>query len=332
MNTPLFPVAIYASQLNAFKAKAELLSSSISEALSIKKLSAFKRNDYLSIALGYKGHPDLLQSTKFRKDSDTGKQLLIFSNEAIRQSITKVFCEKLNLTNTEIVLECCDNLGYIESIDSIPATDISDLKYSIEDDKNAITGNTYSNAFMYLDELDNSPKAIIERQSLAKFLTEQEVKNSPKSSSINIVIDLSEIPSALSNVIYEHQQLLKLQHKVVLEARSHNVEFKILEPKTTFGKNEQWKIRASIDTWSKIDPTSNILNIWNEFKVWLLSFYSTDRIYVSERINSHRMSVSTIQFSADNPIEHQLSKLSKIEDTHLFSLLAEQKGKYSHIF
>lgn len=103
MNTPLFPVAIYPSQLDAFKTKAELLSTSISETFSIKKLSAFKRNDYLSIALGYKGHPDLVESSKFRVSSDEEQQLLIFSNEAIKKSIAEVFSAKLDgITDRQI--------------------------------------------------------------------------------------------------------------------------------------------------------------------------------------------------------------------------------------
>jgi len=110
MNSPLSAMSIYKSQLSAFKTKAKLLSTSIAETLSIKELSAFKRNDYLAIAIGYKGYPDLIESCKFRSSSDAGQLLLIFSNESIRNSIAEVFSSKISDVSVSDVLLVCENL------------------------------------------------------------------------------------------------------------------------------------------------------------------------------------------------------------------------------
>lgn len=77
-----------------------------------------------------------------------------------------------------------------------------------------------------------------------------------------------------------------------------------------------------IDTWSELEPTCDLLTLWSEFKEWLLSFYATDRIHVSERIASHRWGTQVMQFYVNNPIEHQLSQLTKLEDIALFNLLS----------
>jgi hypothetical protein len=320
MNTPLFPVAIYPSQLDAFKTKAELLSTSISEALSIKKLSAFKRNDYLAIALGYKGHPDLVESSKFRVSSDKEQQLLIFSNEAIRQSIAEVFSNKLpNVTSTNVLL-ICEDLEKSE-LGSLVLTDTRKILEGSLVDKPELS-NTDINPMLFFDEVGNSPEAIEQRQGAAKFFTEQDIKNTPKKPNINIVINLSEVPLSIGEEFYDHRQWLKFESEVKLRNRQHNIIFKFLEPKTKNGVKEDWQIQTSIDTWSEIEPTSNLLTVWNEFKDWLMSFFSTERIHVTERIGSHRWKTPVIQFHVSNPIEHQLSKLTKLEDITFFKLLS----------
>ena len=330
MNTPLFPVAIYPSQLHAFKTKAELLSTSISAALSINKLSAFKRNDYLAIALGYKGHPDLVESSKFRVSSDKEQQLLIFSNEAIKQSIAEVFSCKIPDTTINDILLACEHLEKSE-LGSLVLTETRKmLKGSLLDKPELPKADI--NPMLFFDEVGNSPEAIKERQGAAKFFTEQEVKNTPKKSNINIVIDLSEVPLSIGEEFYDHRQWLKFESEVKLRNRYHNVIFKFLDPKTKGGEKDKWKIRASIDTWSEIEASSNLLVIWNEFKDWLMSFFATERIHVTERINSHRWITPVIQFHVSNPVEHQLSKLSKLEDITLFNLLAIRKGQYGEIF
>jgi hypothetical protein len=318
MNNSLFPVAIYPSQLDAFKTKAELLSTSISKALSIKKLSAFKRNDYLAIALGYKGHPDLIESSKFRVSSDTEQQLLMFSNEAIRQSIAEVFSSKLpNITANDVLLVCVE----LEKSE-LGSLVLSDTRKMLEGGLVDKPSKADINPMLFFDEVGNSPEAIEQRQGAAKFLTEQDIKNTPKKSNINIAINLSEVPISISEEFYDHRQWLKFESEVKLRNRHHNVIFTFNEPKIKNSIKEQWQIRASIDTWSEIVPTSNLLTIWNEFKDWLMSFFATERIHVTERINSHRWITPVVQFHVANPIEHQRSKLTKLEDITFFNLLS----------
>jgi hypothetical protein len=110
------------------------------------------------------------------------------------------------------------------------------------------------------------------------------------------------------------------------------VSFSYFNPKTKIGTNEHWAIKVSIDTWRKIEPSSKLLAIWNEFKDWSMSFFATDRVHISERINSHRWATSVLQFYTDDPLKHQLSKLTKPEDITLFKLLADKKEQYGNVF
>jgi hypothetical protein len=64
------PFRVSPSQLPEFKQVANELSNKISELSGQNKLSAFQRNDCLARGLGYKGHSDLVQSSKARQDSD----------------------------------------------------------------------------------------------------------------------------------------------------------------------------------------------------------------------------------------------------------------------
>jgi hypothetical protein len=89
-SSPVFK--IYPSQLKQFKEIARQISLIIENITNSKQLSAFKRNDYLAVSLGYKGYPDLIQSTKFRSSTDKKEQLKIFTDNNILHSIIDVFC------------------------------------------------------------------------------------------------------------------------------------------------------------------------------------------------------------------------------------------------
>jgi hypothetical protein len=153
MNNSVLPLAIYPSQLYVLKAKALLLSLSVSEALSIKKLSAFKRNDYLAIALGYKGYSDLVMSAKFRASSDKEQPILIFTNEAIKQSIAEVFSEKLGHHTYKKIFSLFADLEKSE----LGSMVINDIRRVINErslsEANSIASN--ANPLFYIDELDH---------------------------------------------------------------------------------------------------------------------------------------------------------------------------------
>ena len=112
-----FPV--HAFQLKSFKSKAKALSIELSKLVPDLSLSAFQRNDYLSMALGYKGHSDLVVSTSFRASSCKDKELDIFSNCIVRENIINIFSENIPHITKEQVSLCClllsENLEIIKS-------------------------------------------------------------------------------------------------------------------------------------------------------------------------------------------------------------------------
>ena len=333
MSTPLFPVTIYPSQLVAFKDKANSLSTSISEILSIKKLSAFKRNDYLSIALGYKGHPDLIQSVKFRKEADTEQQLLIFSNEAIRQSISVVFSQKLPEITVNDILLVCEQLEKSELGTMVISDTQKMLEGALVDKSKKPTQNICP--ILFFDEWGNSPEAIKERQDAAKFLRNIEAKNTIKNSSPKIVINISKIPINILQLLNKHPSYQSFLGRV----RQQNASLAILGQSDRTFKDKQkddWNLKISLDTWGISDINDNLLEHWSNFKEWLMKFYATDRIYITERINDYRWKTPIIQFRAKNPLNQQFSKLSKNKDISLFLAFATStdthSGNYGHIF
>lgn len=90
---------IYPSQQVQFKEKARKISWALSRAkLLNSELSAFKRNDTLARALGYKSHSDLVYKSKAKLQADFGKPLIIFSNEAVSKRIATTFWQEFDGT------------------------------------------------------------------------------------------------------------------------------------------------------------------------------------------------------------------------------------------
>ncbi|AEX22820.1 tyrosine-type recombinase/integrase [Vibrio sp. EJY3] len=106
---PIFP-----SQLADFKAKAQQFSSIIEDTIGCKRISSFNRNDWLAVAIGYKGHSDLVQASKQRTLSDRNSQLVIFSKSRYFSSkIKSTFASQLSVTQVEIEL-AVTKMGQIE--------------------------------------------------------------------------------------------------------------------------------------------------------------------------------------------------------------------------
>lgn len=102
MNTStLRTISIYPSQLNSFKEKAKKLASAIEKAGIVKKVPSQLRYEILAKSLGYKGHSDLKEKTKFRAQADKHDCLIIFSNENMPELITTNYCEKFPDIRTE---------------------------------------------------------------------------------------------------------------------------------------------------------------------------------------------------------------------------------------
>ncbi len=110
------PFVIYLSQLESFKKQSKELADKLTSAIPNLKLSAFKRNDYLSIALGYKGHSDLVKSAHFRASSDDNSTLSILSDEDVRYAIATVYSNKIpEASFGYIYRSCCPSEKNLES-------------------------------------------------------------------------------------------------------------------------------------------------------------------------------------------------------------------------
>ena len=130
-NTLTFPV--FPSQHEQFKEKAKKLEWALSRAKLIKKLSAFKRNDCLARALGYKSHSDLVTQSYARKQADQRQPLILFSDHATSQSIAEAFWKEFNRSQDSLFLfqSTCKQLGYKE-VDWDPGiADFSDNHYKL---------------------------------------------------------------------------------------------------------------------------------------------------------------------------------------------------------
>tara|TARA_Y100001970_G_scaffold224984_2_gene277522 strand:- start:31984 stop:33246 length:1263 start_codon:yes stop_codon:yes gene_type:complete len=170
MNT--FPLPIYPSQLDSIKTKAKALAVLIAEKLDFKPLSAFKRNDYLSIALGYKGHSDLVESSKFRKEGDKYKPLWVFQNEDIASSIASVFSKNVDGLTEKTVLDVCKVLGIRERFSVMTGELNRMIGGATSDEIKAIQANTTSRLIMKTHS-DWEPKSYEAAVAVTDFIIEQ---------------------------------------------------------------------------------------------------------------------------------------------------------------
>lgn len=105
-------IKLYPSQTPRLKEIAKLIATSVTK-YGIK-ISAFKRNDYLAEALGYKGFSDLIQSSKFRADSDKNRSPLILSRPECVEAIAYIFSRNTVGLSSEQVGDICLGLKYVE--------------------------------------------------------------------------------------------------------------------------------------------------------------------------------------------------------------------------
>lgn len=101
---------IYPSQLQSFKTKAKQLASYIQDMSGCIRLSNFQKNDLLSKALGYKGHSDLVQSTKSRKLADKNVPLYLFSDDHLNKNISSVICSELANIDAEDITKAINKM------------------------------------------------------------------------------------------------------------------------------------------------------------------------------------------------------------------------------
>ena len=212
MNT--FPLPIYPSQLDSIKTKSKALAILIAEKLDSKPLSAFKRNDYLSIALGYKGHADLVESAKVRKEGDKSKPLWVFQSEDIASSIARVFSKKIEGLTEETVLYVCKILSNRERY-SVMAGEMNEMiGGATPDEIKAIQAITTSHLIMKTQS-DWEPKTYEAAVAVSDFIIEQLCESLPEHQS-TFLTKGTPTQKLLSNY-FEAWMDLKKQAKVALK-------------------------------------------------------------------------------------------------------------------
>jgi hypothetical protein len=88
------PVIVFPSQVPLVACYADSLAEIIALATGQKKLSAFKRRDYFSEALGYKGFSDLEHKSLVRSQGDKNEKPEFFRNESINENLATIFSTK----------------------------------------------------------------------------------------------------------------------------------------------------------------------------------------------------------------------------------------------
>jgi hypothetical protein len=214
---------IYSSQQVQFKEKAKKISWALCRAKLLKsELSAFKRNDALARALGYKSHSDLVSKSKAKLQVDDGKPLIIFSNETVAKRIVTTFWLEFGGTDEshKLFQSVFEQLGDQEvdweqgaarlsddrhklyimislNTDGIQFINIT-REYSLELDwKSSIKiGNTYG--FSGRDDLIDLLKGYVDKPLLIEGIEEQD----EHLSLTTLLKKLGEIPAPLLRSLY----------------------------------------------------------------------------------------------------------------------------------
>ena len=178
MNTIVVPV--YPSQLDAFKAKADLLAEKIKQSLNIK-VSKFKRYEYLARGIGHvKGHDRLIENAKRIAQADKHEPLLLFSDPVICNQIGTVFKFHHNQDIAREVQEICKVLATHEVI---MANTISHLIlkeeggfYSTDDYKRLRQQATGGSAKESMINIDSTKAPAQVADEISQIVTEDAIK------------------------------------------------------------------------------------------------------------------------------------------------------------
>ncbi len=99
---PVYPSQL--KQLKQLKESAKQFAVLISDESETSLISAFKRNDWLSHALGHKGHSGLTFFAKSCHASDTAEELYLFcDDDQLQTAIIDIFSSKLPDVPREVI-------------------------------------------------------------------------------------------------------------------------------------------------------------------------------------------------------------------------------------
>lgn len=108
MTLKTYRLPVYSSQLDRFKSVADDFGLCILKELPVNKLSKFKRLDYLSVSIGYKGHSDLVTFAKHYTGPKNYNEIIIFGHEEVRHQIAEYFSSKLHNISYSSLLAVCE--------------------------------------------------------------------------------------------------------------------------------------------------------------------------------------------------------------------------------
>ncbi|WP_018984053.1 hypothetical protein [Salinimonas chungwhensis] len=310
------PVPVYPSQLDTIKSIAKDLADLIGEEVGSKRLSAFKRNDYLANALGYKGYPDLVESTKFRALGDKNETLSLFHGKGLSDSIATTFAGSVPGLTPEAAANICKTLAAREAA----SVRLSELKHVLgnvsREEAEAVKAN--SNFNMFLDDESFNPISYDGVRELNR-LVEQ---STPKNDNVEFAVNLSGVPDGVKFLISKHPVYVRFVK--FIQSQDEGVKFTEICSNKLREDNRKWKIGAKADTWSKVKVTPEVLSEWERFSDWLNGFYPTGRVIITQRINTHRWVSMHTQYAVDDPVNYARSRLSASEDIELFSYLLRE--------
>jgi len=287
---------VYPSQLPYFKKQAKNLAKAISKRTGTKPLSAFKRNDCLAKALGYKGHSDMVESAKFRVQSDTGAVLDLFSNDNISTSVAREFSR---------VIES------IEEKDVIVA-----YNYLVNEHKEGL--KLIKNYFIKQDQQDYKDGLGL------RGLVERTRQKLPKSKYCQITVDVSYIPGLVYEELIANpcfrNHLSVFQNNCECTYSLITQNHSLSDASRDKDKNN-WKLYVSFDGWVESELSGELLQHWEAFKDWLCLFHPTGHIKITERTHDDRWRHIHVQYRSDTTISDLRNRIEKTADRVLFDLM-----------
>lgn len=289
----IFPVTIRPSQLSSFKEKAESFADIIASTTGSKTLSAFKRNDYLSMGVGYKGHTDLIKSAKFRACGDNHQPLYLFQSDILRTSIVEVFASKLPKLEVSAISKAAYLMAESELKDN---TDSSSRLPMVVDE--LLAGDDLGKFRTFVDKVN----AAATRKNAVPVLT----------------LNFSEMPTNVYKQLMSHPAVIGFD----VDATRNDVVVKKLTPSSDTTKSDgKWKIRISFDTWGASEIPFDVLNDWYTFRNWLMLYNDTGRVQIAERLNDHKMITYHTQPQPSLTIEKLAQQLPSDHDRYLLYVL-----------
>jgi len=96
----------------------------------------------------------------------------------------------------------------------------------------------------------------------------------------SLFIDLSTVPASIYDVLMEHPNFKKF---IARFEQDNILDFSIKQPVDVHQVDEFWQVKITFDGYGH--DKSETFDIWHEFKEWILTFSSTGRVSVSERLD-----------------------------------------------